>query len=110
MTIENTIACIIDLSLVLDASEIDIWTRGQSVCRLALALADLLMRLVTKNDDPEAFYITRRLYRIMTVLNVHSLAHKHSISSGRHTHTHIHTYRCDLGQPVVDQGFNSAND
>lgn len=44
----------------------------------------------------------------MTVANVHSLAHKHTVSSaGQQCHTH----RCDLGHPVVvDQGFNSAND
>lgn len=47
-TIEKTAACIIDLSLVLDASKIDIWTRGQTVCHSPLSLADLLMRLVIK--------------------------------------------------------------
>lgn len=47
-TIENTIARIIDLSLVLDASEIDIWTRRQTVCHSALSLADLLVGLVIK--------------------------------------------------------------
>lgn len=25
-------------------------------------------------------------------------------------HTHTHTHWGDLGQPVVDHGFNSAND
>lgn len=47
-TIENTIACIIDLSLELDASERDIWTTGQTVCHSALSPADPLMRLVIK--------------------------------------------------------------
>lgn len=47
-TIENTIACIIDLSLVLDATEIDFWTRGQTACHSALSLADPLMRLAIK--------------------------------------------------------------
>lgn len=44
--IENTIARILDLSLVLDAVEIDIWTREQTVCHSALSPADLLMGLV----------------------------------------------------------------
>lgn len=41
-TIENTIACIIDLSLVLDAPEIDIWTRVQTVCHPAISPAEPL--------------------------------------------------------------------
>lgn len=61
-----------------------------------------------KKDDHKAFYV-RRLYRIMTVANVHGLTHKHTVSIGG-LQCNKATNRCDLGQLVVEQGFNSAND
>jgi len=42
------------------------------------------------------------------VANVHRLAHKHTVSSGGEQCNKA-THRCDLGQPVMDPGFNSAN-
>lgn len=41
------------------------------------------------------------------VVNIHNVLHKHTTSSGQQCN---HRHRCDSGQPVVDQGFNLAND
>lgn len=47
-----------------------------------------------KKDDHKAFYVRRRLSGIMTMANVHSLAHKHTVSSvgqqcNKATHTDV---------------------
>lgn len=51
MTIENTTACLIDLSLVLDGPEIDIWTRVQTVCHPALLqlMCLAIKKMITKH-------------------------------------------------------------
>lgn len=97
------------LLLLLDASETDIWTGGLTVCCSALSLTDPLMRLVINKQtkkNHKAFYVRRRLCRIMTGANLHSMAHKRNASSGQQCTAHSRTTRCELGRTEVDQDFN----